>query len=372
MQYAILSFYRRLTIKLNLFFLVLSFLISLAFLSLLKAWGVATLLFVVNFVISNKVYRLDRNRNTGILCRLCGHKNAVLLFPARQKEDSQSIGSFACSSFDHGHYPDIYHCPECKNAFLKDIGTNKYQSFFDQSEKLYKDVIDDDYIKNIEARYLTNRKNVEKYLPYFKDKKVLEIGSYYGAFYHEVSKVCASYKGIEPSAHACDYLRPRLRSQDDLYQGTFEGYLKDLDSSEKYDTVVLYDVLEHVPDPIGLLKNINSLLGEGGVVLFSTINIHSVFSVVLGPYWPWFMDMHYYYFSDRGYVDMLHRSGFTMKNHRHYPYYVNLSYFLLKILSILFGTKKLPRWIEKPCHFPVRVCFGDTVLIEGQKVVLRS
>ena len=90
--------------------------------------------------------------------------------------------------------------------------------------------------------------------------------------------------------------------------------------------------------------------------------------MVLGPFWPWFMDMHYYYFSDRGYVDMLHRSGFIRKGHKHYPYYVYFSYFVLKVLSITLGVKRLPKAMDKFLHFPIKVCFGDTVLIEGQKV----
>lgn len=368
MLYTALSYYRRLTVKLNLYFLAVIFMGLLVVFELKIAWGIASFLFVLNFVFSKLIRSFDSSSTTGIVCRLCGNQNTVKLFPARNKKKSEDVGSFACSSFDHGSYPDIYYCSECKNGFLKELGTKNYPKFFEQSEELYGDVEDTDYINNIEARYLTNEKNVENYLEYFKDKKVMEIGSYYGAFYHEVSKVCKSYQGVEPSRHACSYLEPKLREQDSLYNGTIESYLEIVGTDEKFNTVVLFDVIEHVPDPIALLKKINSLLEDGGVVLFSTINIESAFSVVLGPFWPWFMDMHYYYFSDRGYVDMLHRSGFIRKGHKHYPYYVYFSYFVLKVLSILFGVRRLPDGISKALRFPIKICFGDTVLIEGQKV----
>lgn len=362
------SYYRRLTVKLNLYSLVVIFVLVAPFTELLLAWFIASGVFVTNFILSIFIQYIDSKRKSGIICRLCGNSNTVLLFPARKKKKSEEVGSFACSSFDHGSYPDIFYCSECKNGFLKELGTDNYQTFFTRSEELYGDVEDKDYIDNIEARYLTNQKNVENYIGYFKDKKVMEIGSYYGAFYHEVSKVCKSYQGVEPSRHACSYLRPKLREQDNIYNGTIESYLEKIGTDQKYDTIVLFDVIEHVPDPIALLKRINSLLEDGGVVLFSTINIESAFSVVLGPFWPWFMDMHYYYFSDRGYVDMLHRSGFVIKDHKHYPYYVYFSYFVLKVLSILLGIRRLPLWMNNLLRFPIKICFGDTVLIEGEKV----
>ena len=368
MIYYLLSYYRRLTIKLNLYFLALSFLILFIFLNFVEAWAVASFLFMLNFILSKVIREMDNRKASAVICRLCGNENTVLLFPERRKKGTGDVGSFACSSFDHGHYSDIYYCSECKNGFLKDLGTDKFKSFFSQASELYEGVEDKDYIANIEARYLTNQKNVENYIDYFRDKEVLEIGSYYGAFYHEVKKVCSSYQGVEPSRHACEYLGSKLRPVDQVYNGTIEKYLEKIGTEKKYDTIVLFDVIEHVPDPIELLKNINSLLKEDGIVLFSTINIESAFSVVLGPFWPWFMDMHYYYFSDRGYVDMLHRSGFIRKGHKHYPYYVYFSYFVLKILSITLGVKKLPRAVDNFLRFPIKVCFGDTVLIEGQKV----
>lgn len=291
MFYSALSYYRRLTIKLNFYFLIAVFVCLLVFFDPYDAWGVATFVFVLNFIFSKLIRTMDSKRKTGVVCRLCGNQNTVRLFPARKKRQSEEKGSFACSSFDHGRYPDIFYCSECKNGFLKDLGTHKYQGFFDQAAELYGDVEDTDYLDNIDARYITNQKNVEKYTEYFKDKEVLEIGSYYGAFYHEVKKVCKSYQGVEPSRHASEYLKKKLRPEDDLYNGTIESYLEKIGTEKSFDTIVLFDVIEHVPDPISLLKKINSLLKDDGIVLFSTINIESAFSVALGPYWPWFLSL---------------------------------------------------------------------------------
>jgi hypothetical protein len=86
--------------------------------------------------------------------------------------------------------------------------------------------------------------------------------------------------------------------------------------------------------------------------------------------WPWFMDMHYYYFSDRGYVDILHRSGFVLKDHLHYPYYVQFSYFIKKVLSILGLKVNLPKFFEESLKYHLKLRLGDTVMIIGKKATI--
>lgn len=358
----ILSFLRRLKFKTSFYF---SFLISLIVLLFTFDLSIAVSTLFISIVslltLSHLINFIDKKRTTNINCVICGFEHCTILYPARRKKGNKVKGDFACSSFDHGQYSDIYYCPECKNGFLKEVVENLNKDF-----EIYESVEDEKYIENIDARFMTNSKLVEKYLPDFKDKNVLEIGSYYGAFLNEVIKVCKSYQGVEPSKHACNYVRNKYENIS-VYQGDLESYLKE-NSDKKFDTIVLWDVIEHVPRPIELLKMINSLLKENGRVLFSTINVESSFSLALGPYWPWYMDMHYYYFSDRGYVDILHRSGFVLKEHSHFSYYVHAVYFVEKVFSILFGSTKLLSPFKNILKFPIKIKFGDTVLVAGTKL----
>ena len=323
---------------------------------------------VLLYLLAYLLNQYDLKKETGIVCKICGFDNCTYFYPGRKK-GTKVEGDMACSSFDHGFHPEISYCPNCKNGFLKYLGTDSFETQTKRGEELYSDVIDEEYIKNLDARLLTNSKIVTKYKQYFEDKNVLEVGAYYGAFCNEVIKVTDEYTAIEPSRHACEYLNKKYDNVE-VFNGTLENYLGQDGSDEnleKFDTIVLFDVIEHVPDPIKTLKNINKILKEDGIVLFSTINIESTFSMLLGPFWPWYMDMHYYYFSDRGYVDMLHRSGYIQKNHHHYSYYVYFSYFLKKVFYILFGTHKLIDKIGKHLRFPIKIALGDTVMIVGKK-----
>src|SRR5690606_16754351 len=71
------------------------------------------------------INKIDRQKKTDVQCPLCSYDHCVLLYPARQKSVKDK-GSFACSSFDHGSYPNIYFCPLCKNGFLESLVPEKF------------------------------------------------------------------------------------------------------------------------------------------------------------------------------------------------------------------------------------------------------
>jgi len=234
---------------------------------------------------------------------------------------------------------------------------------------LYENVQDEAYIKNIDARHATYKKVVEQYLPYFKDKDVLEVGCYYGACYDMAKPHVKSFTAIEPSKHACEYLKEKNPGIQVL-QGNVDQVIEAGNLQGKlFDTIYMFDVIEHVPDPIAMIKDLHAFLKPGGYLLFSTINIESSLSIAMGPWWPWYMDMHYYYFSDRGYIDMLHRSGYALKKHAHFPYVVKAYYFLSKILSMANLPSQLPSFLERNLNFNVPIKMGDVVLIVGKKEI---
>lgn len=367
----LLSFLKRLKLKSAIYFSILpAALVSIIFFD--SFWFTfhnlalfAVTLYGAGFLLNER----DKRRITNVHCRICGFTNCSLLYPARKKSAQISEkGSFACSSFDHGSYPDIYLCPHCKNGFLKNIGTEGFEDFAQDGLEKYKEVEDTEYISNIDARYITNRKIIEKHSELFKNKNVLEVGAYYGAFAHEAIPVTDSYVALEPSQHACSYLKEKFPKAEVHNVGIDD--LNSIDSlkDRKFDTIVMLDVIEHLPDPISALKVLHSYLEKDGTIFFSTINIESTFSIALGPWWPWFMDMHYYYFSDRGLEDTLHRTGFILNAHQHFPYYVYCSYFVKKVLGIVTGRRTISQKLERGLRFPILIKLGDTVLITGKKV----
>ena len=85
--------------------------------------------------------------------------------------------------------------------------------------------------------------------------------------------------GIEPSAHASAAARNKGL---DVRTGIFDS---DSFPAESVDAITLWDVIEHVPDPVGLLRTVHATLRPGGLVAINTPDSGSLLARVLGSRW---------------------------------------------------------------------------------------
>ncbi|HYA86566.1 MAG TPA: class I SAM-dependent methyltransferase [Nitrospirota bacterium] len=87
---------------------------------------------------------------------------------------------------------------------------------------------------------------------------------------------------------------------------------------EKYDVVVLSNVLEHLLDPKRTLKSIKDILKQNGRLWISCPNNKSWLSSVFGKYWiNWHVPFHVVHFSASGLRKLLQDSGFIVREIRH-------------------------------------------------------
>ena len=105
-------------------------------------------------------------------------------------------------------------------------------------------------------------------------------------------------EGLEVSAAAVEFGRGRGL---DLHLGTLEE--ADLEPGA-YDVITMMEVVEHVPDPVGLLRGVHDLLRPGGAVYLTTPNWSSLSRRLIGKHWFPISPDHVVYFTPR-----LMRSG---------------------------------------------------------------
>ncbi|MGD9494011.1 MAG: class I SAM-dependent methyltransferase [Bacteroidales bacterium] len=90
-------------------------------------------------------------------------------------------------------------------------------------------------------------------IPFIKTGNLLELGSYKGAF----TKLCISHFNsitcIEASSDALYEAKALLGDSVNLINSRFEN----IQLSEKYNNVIMAHVLEHLDDPVSVLKRIN-------------------------------------------------------------------------------------------------------------------
>jgi 2-polyprenyl-3-methyl-5-hydroxy-6-metoxy-1,4-benzoquinol methylase len=96
------------------------------------------------------------------------------------------------------------------------------------------------------------------------------------------------------------------------------GTLSDLErSSQRYDVVVLSNVLEHVVDPLAMLTSARNILKPGGEVWVSCPNADSTARRVFGRYWiNWHPPFHITHLTAATLATLLHSAGFEVtENH---------------------------------------------------------
>ncbi len=109
-------------------------------------------------------------------------------------------------------------------------------------------------------------------------QRLLEFGSGYGLFLAAARKRGYQAQGVELS-------RPAV--QESVKQGldVYCGQLQDASLTGPYDVICGWDTLEHVPDPLAVLRRIRELIADDGTVALSTPYFSSLPSRLLGQRW---------------------------------------------------------------------------------------
>lgn len=236
--------------------------------------------------------RLAPDMACNLKCPVCGSSDHRLYLDGEDALASQSVGS-SRTKLSHGR---ILRCSDCGLCF------RSFRPAPDQLAALYRAADDRIYEAEAANRLKTaarHRKVVLRYCP--RAGKVLDIGSASGAFLKLMVDAGWTAYGVEPSASQCDRARRILGKDATLQQCGLEAAVLPSD----FDVVTLWDVLEHVPDPVGFLSHCSSLLRSGGYLALNTPQIDSLIAKALGYRWPLLLAEHLNYFT----VESLRRCG---------------------------------------------------------------
>jgi len=94
---------------------------------------------------------------------------------------------------------------------------------------------------------------LKSFIPFFKTGNILELGSFKGEFTKRLLPYFNDITCVEASDEAVADAKEMLGEKVRFYNSLFEDLLLPV----KYDNIVLTHVLEHIDEPISLLKRIN-------------------------------------------------------------------------------------------------------------------
>jgi 2-polyprenyl-3-methyl-5-hydroxy-6-metoxy-1,4-benzoquinol methylase len=159
---------------------------------------------------------------------------------------------------------------------------------------------------------------------------LLDIGCGEGFFLFNASKAGYTAKGIEISQGAAEYAGREFGL--DVEAKPFE----ELQFPENYfDVVTLWQVLEHVPYPLIVLKEVHRILKPEGLLATSTPDIESILAKIFRRKWWNLRRLHINQFTAKTLADMLKRAGFKNVFSTTYKEYISISMLVIPLLKHL-------------------------------------
>jgi len=209
----------------------------------------------------------------------------------------------------------------------------------------------EDYIKH----YLTREKELRKQFDrgieilkkYFREASILDIGCGIGFFLRLLEEDTREngntwhLYGIEPNKDLFRYSKKFCRKSRIVNRLIEETELKPF----FFNCVTFWDVLEHIPNPLQALKEVNRILKNDGIVIVQAPNYKSLMAYLTKEKWDWWAPPdHLYHFSPRSLRLLLEKSGFTIYELKTYE---SKEIFIKNISGIIEGSSLTARILRK-------------------------
>lgn len=184
------------------------------------------------------------------------------------------------------------------------------------------------------------RKRIKPITNRVQSGHLLDVGCATGDFL-EVMKTVGIWElhGVEINASAGAYAREKLGLP--IVTGSVEdaGY-----PAESFDVITMWNVIEHLPDPVSTLKHLAYLLKPDGILVFNTPNLDSLDAKIYGKYWIGYeLPRHFFVFSMKTINELMEKAGFKLVESR-----CRYGSHALAMSSLRFWLRaNSPAWVER-------------------------
>jgi len=276
-------------------------------------------------------------------CQVCGSSQRSLKF----RDGPYEV--YTC-----GDCTFVYVTPRLTGQALLDVYNETYWKSDNPKERGYADYAKESalYLKTYKKRM----KLVSRWLP--KNGRILDVGCAAGYFLRVAQQHGHDVHGVELSEAIAREAIDAL-GKDRVYNGLLDDAIADRGWQEQsFDLVTIWDVIEHVPEPQGLLASIKRLIKPGGKLLLETQNVDSKLANRLGKRWHHYKhDEHLYHFNPDTIGRLLKDCGFTVLScgSSYAGKYVSFGFLAERAgrLGKIPGLLAKPLGLLKPCNLYV-------------------
>lgn len=280
-----------------------------------------------------------------VACWICG-ANSWRLFKESSLHGQISSDDFKITDARYGHTGQIDQCQACGFKQVKDV---------DSVLRFYESLEDSAYDQNREQRGLQARKIIEAVRKHKKGGRLLDVGAASGILLEQAAKLGFDGEGVEPSRSLA---KRAMASGLKVHLGIFPHP----QIVGPYDVITLVDVIEHVPNPIPLLRDIANHLKPDGVGVVTTPDVESFIARMLGPRWWHFRVAHIGYFSRATLEKALVAAGLEVVEVTSPAWYFTYDYAWERAMVYVprFLRFRLPKFLREAT---IRVNFHDSMQV---------
>lgn len=202
-------------------------------------------------------------------------------------------------------------------------------------------------------------KEIQPYIQSEKYTNVLEVGCAFGFFLDVIQPYVKTF-GIEVNESSRNHCIKHGHTI--LGSSVTKGLLN---QPNRFDFIVLLDVIEHLENPVETIDILHQVLNPGGRILIVTGNIDGIYPRIAGKYWRLMTPpQHTFFFSKKTLSHLLKQAGFEIKKVTTPYKIVPLSLMMYQFTHRLGLKFKAPNIFNK---LGLPVSLFDTMLITAIK-----
>ncbi len=215
------------------------------------------------------------------ICELCGSDKSTVMYKRNEY---------------HSH---IVQCNNCGVTF----SNPQIEINYDSHTKYIQD-----HLKNEVGRRKTAQWRIEQIKKHCKSGRLFEVGCSAGLFLDEAKKAGFDVSGSEVNEYALTYAREELNL---IVHDKMD--LSEINNEERWDIIVMFNLLEHIPKPIEFLEYVTeNMLAENGILVIEVPHIFTLHSKISGTKGQHLSMAHYFYYSAKTIENLIDRIGFKI------------------------------------------------------------
>lgn len=233
-----------------------------------------------------------------VACALCGGRERAVV---HERPPFQIVRCTGCSL--------VYTVPWLDAAALKEMYQRDYWRSEAAKDFGYTDYVADErlYVRTFRMR----GRWIARHRP--PPARLLDVGCAAGFALTALRGLGYDVHGVELSADMARLAGERLGDPARVHCGVLEEVLAGGLLGGRFDVITMFDVVEHVEDPVALLAAARRLLAPDGLLVFETQNVASPFARLMGLRWQHYkFHEHLWHFAPRTMRRLLEQAGFEL------------------------------------------------------------